>query len=239
MIANINHFDYDKSKMEWFILDSKDGPEDVRLFSTEEEIKIVQRLIHPVKLKYLYRPVKMTIAQKRNYLTKNMTNPWFANVDSDDVYMETYLKYCIDQCKINNVQLAGSPEMIFIHPHHEYKISAIKCSAARQIHEGTFVGTKKYWRSMNGYARHDKKGEGASMVDGNERKIVQTECKNCMICVSHNTNTCSKEMFLEANVQEGKISGLKADILKDILKEEVEGGRNDMCEFKNPEGGLH
>ena len=91
---------------------------------------------------------------------------------------------------------------------------------------------------MNGYARHDKKGEGASMVDGNEKGIVMTECKYCMLCVSHNHNTCSKEMFLEANVQEGEVSGIKADILKEILKEEINLGRDDQAEFMAPEGGL-
>ena len=40
MMANVCHFDYDKKKLEWFILDSKDGDEDVRLFNNEEEINM-------------------------------------------------------------------------------------------------------------------------------------------------------------------------------------------------------
>ena len=33
MMANVCHFNYDKKKLEWFILDSKDGEEDIKLFN--------------------------------------------------------------------------------------------------------------------------------------------------------------------------------------------------------------
>jgi hypothetical protein len=54
MMANICHFNYDKKKIEWFILDSKDGDEDVRLFKNETEVEMVRNVIRPIKLKYVY-----------------------------------------------------------------------------------------------------------------------------------------------------------------------------------------
>ena len=236
MIANIKSFDYDKTKMEWFLLDSKDGEEEIKLFQNEEEIKMVQDIISPVKLKYVYIPKKMTIAEKRNYLTKNMSHPWFANCDSDDIFMETYLKYSIDECRKKKTGLAGSNQMIFCYPHYDFKISAIQCGSARQAHEGTMVGTKKYWKSMDGYSRNDEKGEGASLIDGNEKNIALTECSKAMVCIAHNNNTCSKEIFKDLNEQEGKISGLKADILREIMAEEIAQGFVDNSNFRgNPE----
>ena len=68
MLLNVKSFDYDKKKLEWFILDSKDGDSDVKLFNNEEEIKIVSDMIAPIKLKYVYINRKMTIAEKRTYL---------------------------------------------------------------------------------------------------------------------------------------------------------------------------
>ena len=232
MLLNVKSFDYDKKKLEWFILDSKDGDSDVKLFNNEEEIKIVSDMIAPIKLKYVYINRKMTIAEKRTYLSKNMSHNWFANMDSDDIYFDQYLKYSIDLCRKNKVGLSGSPQMIFIWPHLDYKISAIECSAVRQSHEATMVGTKRYLASMNYYTKNDDKGEGASLVDGNEDNVVKSECKECMMCVCHNRNSCNKDTFQDANVQDFKATGSKIELLKEILKQEVEvEGRVNKSKF--------
>jgi len=188
----------------------------------------VKQIIAPIQLKYVYIPRKMTIAQKRTYLTKNMSHPWFANVDSDDLYFDQYLKYSIDLCRNNKVGLSGSPQMIFCWPHRDYEISAIECSAKRQMHEATMVGTKKYVGSMNYYSRNDTKGEGASLIDGNEKNVVKSDCQNCMMCICHNRNTCNKDTFIGANLQDFKATGTKIDILKEIMKDEIqiEGAKN-------------
>jgi len=231
MMANVCHFNYDKKKLEWFILDSKDGDEDIKLFNNEEEIKMVRDMIAPIKLKYVYIPRKMTIAEKRTYLTKNMSHPWFANMDSDDLYFDQYLKYSIDLCRKNKVGLCGSPQMIFCWVHRDYEISAIECSAVRQIHEATMVGTKKYVASMSYYTRNDEKGEGSSLIDGNEMNVVKSECKDCMMCIAHNNNTCNKDTFIGANVQDFKATGTKIEILKQIMEEEVKGGAKNLSKF--------
>jgi len=234
MIMNIKTFDYDKSKLEWFILDSKDGEEDVRLLPNDIAIKNVQDMIHPIKLRYEYIPRRMSIAEKRTYLSKRMTHNWFANMDSDDIYMESYLKYSIQLCKKNKVGLCGSPQMIFIYPHLDYRITAIQCAAKRQMHEATMVGTKKYLKQMNYYSRHDEKGEGASLVDGNEINVIKSECALCMICVCHNTNTCNKDAFEDVNVQDSKIQGPKFELLENIMKNEVKNGKCNLSKFTIP-----
>jgi len=231
MVANITTFDYDKNKLEWFILDSKDGDEDVRLFPNEMMLENISRLIHPIKLKYVYIDRKMTIAEKRTYLTKRMSHKWFANMDSDDLYFDQYLKYSVDLCRKNKKQFCGSPQMIFCWPHRDYEISAIQCSAKRQAHEATFVGTKKYVGSMGYYSRNDEKGEGSKLVDGNEMNMVKSECKDCMMCICHNRNTCNKDTFIGANVQDFKAEGTKLEVLKDIMKQEVEEGAKNLSQF--------
>ena len=98
------------------------------------------------------------------------------------------------------------------------------------------VGTKKYVKSMGGFTKRDKKGEGASIIDGNEKNVRKTECAMCMICVCHNSNTCSKELFKETNVQDIEIKGEKIEILKNIMKDELEDGFNDIAPFKCSDG---
>ena len=234
MLCNLVNFDYPKDKLEWFILDSKDGDEDVRLIPDDFTKNNIERAIHPIKLKYEYINRKMTIAEKRSYLSKHMTHPYFANMDSDDIYMDSYLKYGISMLKEHKVGLCGSPQMIFIYPHLDYRITAIQCEAKRQMHEATMVGTKKYVRSMNYYTRNDEKGEGASLVDGNEMNVVKSECALCMICVCHNTNTCNKDAFEEANIQDAKITGIKLEILEDIMKGEIKEGKCNKSKFSIP-----
>jgi len=234
MLSNIIHFDYDKEKLEWFILDSKDGDKEVKLIPDEFTKKNIEKIIHPIKLRYEYIPRKMTIAEKRTYLSKKMSHPWFANMDSDDIYMDCYLKYGVHLCKQNKVGLCGSPQMIFIYPHLDYRITAIECSAKRQIHEATMIGTKKYLKQMNYYSRHDEKGEGASLVDGNEMNVMKSECSLCMICVCHNTNTCNKDAFEGVNIQEAKITGVKLELLEQIMKDEIQEGKINKSKFTIP-----
>jgi hypothetical protein len=159
-------------------------------------------------------------------------------VDSDDLYFEQYVKYSIDLCRKNKVQFAGSPQMIFCWPHRDFEISAIECPAKRQSHEATFVGTKKYAASMGYYSRNDDKGEGAALVDGNENNMVKSECKNCMMCICHSRNTCNKDIFIGANVQDIKGEGTKFEILREIMKEEIAEGPRNLSQFtiKDPQG---
>lgn len=234
MLCNLVNFDYDKNKLEWYILDSKDGDEDVKLIPDDFTRENIEKAIHPIKLKYEYIPRRMTIAEKRTHLSKNMTHPYFANVDSDDIYMDSYLKYGIAMLKKHKVGLCGSPQMIFIYPHLDYRITAIQCEAKRQMHEATMMGTKKYVRSMNYYTKNQEKGEGASLVDGNEMNVVKTECCLQMICVCWNGNTCNKDTFEECNIQDAKISGVKLDILKDIMKDELKEGKINKSKFTIP-----
>ena len=236
MISNIKNFHYDKTKLNWYILDSKDGEEDIRLFPSTPEghelLKSVREQISPIKLIYEHRNRKMTIAEKRNHLVKHSVTNWWANVDSDDIYMDSYLRYSLHIAQKENVQLVGSPEMIFVYPHYDYKITAIRCEATRQAHEASMVGTKKYVRSMGGFTKRDKKGEGASIIDGNEQNVRKTECAYVMVCVCHSNNTCSKELFKEVNVQDAKIEGEKIEILKNIMKDELATDFVDNAEFK-------
>ena len=101
MICNLEQFDYPKHLIEWCILDSKDGDEDVRLLENQKIIDLCQKRLGRIKLNYKYVPKKMTIAEKRTYLAKKMmTNKWFANMDSDDIYFPQYLKYSIQNLKV-------------------------------------------------------------------------------------------------------------------------------------------
>ena len=222
MVANIMTFDYDKEKLVWYILDSKDGDEDIRLFpDTPEGNKLqddVRKAIHPVNLIYEYWGKKMTIAEKRNHLVKHSTTKWWANMDSDDIYLPTYLQYSLDMLLKNKVGLCGSPQMLFIYPNHDYKTSFINCPANRQIHEATMCFTRKHFRRMGGFSKIGN-GEGSKMVDGcNEKQFYKTEVDKQMICICHQDNTCKKDKFLaDRFLVDAKITGRQMELLRELF----------------------
>ena len=196
MLLNVKLFQYPRDKLEWVICDSlsKDGKKGEKLFANDSEVKECEK-ITGVKIKYIYKNEAFSIGKKRNFLGKQASNTYLANMDSDDIYFPSYLLYSIRGLLDNKKQCCGSPEMLFVYPHKEYKVTAIRCEAMRQIHEATMVMTKKHFKRMGGYESNSQ-GEGAKIVDGcNSSFFIKTECDKCMMCVCHDGNTIDKEQF--------------------------------------------
>jgi len=197
MICNLSCFDYPRELITWEILDSrsKDNKKGKKLFENDKQIKFLQEDLG-IKIKYIYVDKSMSIGEKRNYLSKNADNKIMINLDSDDIYFPTYLKYSVMNLKEKKVGLTGSNQMLFFDVKND-KYYAISCDALRQIHEASMCYTKKHWRAMGGY-EISSQGEGASMIDNmNEKNITNLKIDNLMICVCHNENTIDKEKFLE------------------------------------------
>ena len=217
-LCNIKGFDYDKKKLEWVILD--DHPTNP-FIPNSAVLDKVKKLLAPVKGNYVYDPKRhLTIGEKRNKLVKLAKYNYIANMDDDDVFFPSYLKHSIEIMKTNNYGLVGCPEMLFVFPHHDFQISYINCPSKRQAHESSMVTTKKYVKSMGGFPKSSQ-GEGAKLVDFNEKRVGRTNIKKCMCCVAHSTNTCNKDRFLQDKI-EGRISEMHKRILCDIFNLEYQ-----------------
>ena len=196
MIANLQNFLYPKEKLEWVIIDSwsRDGKIGDRLFKSYQEIEHYRKQIG-FPIKYIYKHEALTIGKKRNLLVKNASYNYCINMDSDDIYFPHYILYSIRTLLENKKDCCGSPEMLFIYPNDNYKVTGIRCQAMRQIHEATMCYTKKHHKRMGGY-ENNSQGEGAKMVDGcNEKVFMKTEIHKCMMCICHDDNTVNKYKF--------------------------------------------
>ncbi len=213
IIHNVRGLQYPREKIELVILDdSSDDP----LFKDISQ-EIFEKAIHPVKLKYVRENVKKTIGEKRNKLCKLSSHKIIACMDSDDLYLPSYLQYAISELKNNNLSAVGSPEMLFCFPHLDWKITGIKCASNRQIHEATLVYTKKHFNAMGGFAKNSQ-GEGAKMFDFmNDKKIKQLEVNKIMVCICHNENTCNKDQFKESQEFQGHIGDFEKLLISEIL----------------------
>jgi hypothetical protein len=146
-----------------------------------------------------------------------------ACMDSDDVYMPTYLRYSVSAIKQYKVGITSSASMMFCFPQYDYKLTGIRCGFKRQAHEACCVFTKKHFRSMGGFISKGAKGnqgEGVKMIDHNEKMMINLDIRMLMVCVVHSVdegNTIDKERFKDADV-EGSIQSLPhLDCLKLIL----------------------
>ena len=195
IMYNLKNMDYDKSKLEWCILDDGKKP----LFENIEKLNEVKKELHPMKINYVYNKVKKHIGVKRNLLVKQAKYKIYIMMDDDDIYFPSYIKHSIETLNGSKYGLVGSNHMVFIYFNHNYKASKIECSAKRQIHEATMCFTKKYFNSMPGFGKTSR-GEGANMIDFNENKASYTDISLCMICLCHDNNTYNKEQFYKYKI---------------------------------------
>lgn len=222
MISNMINIQYPKNKLEWVILDSwsKDGKVAEPLFKSEEEIRHYSRIIS-IHIRYIYRPEAVSIGKKRNMLVKEARHKYCINMDSDDIYLPHYILYSVRELIKNKKECCGSPQMLFVYPNDNYKITGINCPSLRQIHEATMCHTKKHHKRMGGYATNSQ-GEGAKMIDGcNEKVFLKTDITKCMVCVAHEDNTIGKDGFNRDDITIGDInlSSLpQLEVLKEIFK---------------------
>ena len=210
-IDNLLKFKYPKDMLEVLIYD--DGTE-----SFIKDIEKFKKDIDPIQLKYIKTNDKKSIGFKRNYLIKNATNKIVCFMDDDDIYHPEYINYSYQMLKNNKAGLVGSPQMLFVYPEDNFKMTMIACEFKHQIHEATMMMTKKYFKSMGGGFQNTSRGEGAKMVQTQDKNVTKTDIGLIMICLAHSENSVDKEQFCDDKFSiKQNYQGDKLDILKSIL----------------------
>lgn len=194
MIANIVGQDYPREKIELCIL--QDGDQD--LFLNKERYDMFKNSIG-VKLKYVYEQnVRRTIGEKRNLLVKMATHKICAMMDSDDIYLPSYLRHSVNALKQYNANITSSASMLFVYPKLDFKMTGIRCNYKYQCHEACCVFKKKFFRAMGGFTKTSQ-GEGVKLFEGtNQDKIINLDITKLMVCVAHEGeqgNTIDKNQF--------------------------------------------
>tara|TARA_R110002050_G_scaffold77436_2_gene165269 strand:- start:68 stop:517 length:450 start_codon:yes stop_codon:yes gene_type:complete len=126
------------------------------------------------------------------------SHKYLANMDSDDIYIPSYIRHSINSLKEFNAGITTSTAMLFVYPKLNFKTSAIKCINKYQGHEACCVYTKKYFNSMKGYNKTSQ-GEGVKLLSGTDKKIINLDISKLMICIAHGENTIDKDQFQDEN----------------------------------------
>lgn len=209
IISNIVNLDYPKNKLELVIL--QDGPED--LFISKERYDAFKDAIG-IKFQYKYeKDIRRTIGEKRNKLVKMATHKICAMMDSDDIYMSSYIKYSVSALKQYKAGATSSACMLFVYPKENFKMSAIKCGYKHQMHEACAVFTKKYHKQIGGFSKTSQ-GEGLNFFQNVDNQMINLDISKLMVCVCHDGNTIPKGQFSEVNEDYAEFCD---DSLKNLL----------------------
>lgn len=210
LIRNIKLQEYPHKLLKVIIDD--DSPEDEKLIISNQELKDIQKHLYPIQLEYKYSKNKRSIGKKRNDLIKSADTKIIAFMDDDDVYMPTYISYQYQLLKDNKAGCVGSNKMIFTMSEKDWEVYAIDCGDVKHlIHEATLMMTKKWYRASCGF-ENSSQGEGKTIFQGNERKVVISDVMKCMICLQHPWNTIDKLQFCKDECR------VKIDINEDLIK---------------------
>ena len=199
------------------VLIDDDGSE---RFIKENEMEDVKKLIHPIRLNYMYSTKKRSIGQKRNNLAKKCDTKVFCYIDDDDVYLPTAITHTYETMIKNKKSCAGSDKMVFCMTSDDFKIYGINCgNNVNLIHEGgCLMMTNKFFRASCGF-ENSSTGEGKTLFYGMEKCVAITDISKVMLCIQHDNNTVDKKQF---NKEENRIDIEISDEMKNLLKEILE-----------------
>ena len=215
VIRNLETQDYPHEHIQVIIDD--DGSD--KLIQSQEELEVIQKHLHPIKVKYINNKPKRTIGAKRNDLVKSATTKIVCYMDDDDVYMPTYLSYTYSMLKKHKVGCVGSNKMIFTMSSKNFDIHAIDCGDNKSlIHEATMMFSKKWFSASQKFA-NSSQGEGACIFQGHHKTVAITDVVQQMICLEHDSNTVNKLQFA---TEQTKIDISLDDKLINIIKNILE-----------------
>lgn len=143
----------------------------------------------PYNLAY-HKVKRMTIGEKRNYLKEAATGEIIAHMDSDDCYNPEYIQSCVDTMILNDCEITGSSDMLFINPVSGWS-GRQSCVYNAMCNEATMVYTKEYAKKYHYQKRNHSENESFTK---DHWLITQTPIENIMVCVNHQ-NTVDKSIW--------------------------------------------
>lgn len=150
-----------------------------------------QRLELNIPYPVVYCLVKrMTIGEKRNYLKEIATGDIIAHMDSDDCYNPDYIQNCVDTMIVNDCEITGSSDMLFINPVTKWT-GRQSCLYNQMLNEATQIYTKNYAKTYHYEKRNHSENESFTR---DHWLITQTPIDDIMVCVNHH-NTIDKTQW--------------------------------------------
>ena len=195
-LSNVCAQDYPKDKIKVLIHECKSN----NPFIKDTDLAPIRRNLHPIQIKHCVDfSGRKTIGEKRNWLVKNCETEWFMFFDSDDIYLPTALKHSVEGLINSERKIAGSSQMIFCYPLHDFATTMISCGDEKNmIHEATLCSTRSFFKKHKLKFKNTSRGEFEGLLNNVQNKdVLLTNICYIMMCLCHKGNSVDKTMFLK------------------------------------------
>ena len=144
----------------------------------------------PFPINYI-KCARMTIGQKRNLLASQCKGFYIAHMDTDDVYLPTYIEHSISTLERYKKNAIGTSDMVFIYP--DGKTGAMRNPLLSMANEATLVYKKTFWDEK--HFAETQSSEAIYFLQGRHWQIAHSDIKKVMICICHSSNTVDKNVW--------------------------------------------
>ena len=144
----------------------------------------------PYQINYI-KCARMTIGQKRNLLASKCKGFYIAHMDTDDVYLPSYIEHSVSILETQKKDAVGTSDMIFIYA--DGKTGAMRNPLLSMANEATLVYKKSFWNEKQ--FGETQSSEAIPFLQGRHWQTAHSEIKKVMICICHSTNTVDKNVW--------------------------------------------
>ncbi len=177
-INNWVNFAYDRSKLEWIILD--DSP------SQEQQLhdKLDPLLQQRQNIKYVLLSKELSVGRKRNIGCEIAAGEYIIMMDDDDVYFSDSILSKVITLVTHDKDVCFSRPLAILDVKN---MSSYILENFEDVAEASLAFTKKYWLDRR-FDDNAKNGEGRMFIAGNENKAIELPFYFNFICIQHTSN---------------------------------------------------
>lgn len=178
-INNWLSFIYDRTKLEWIIIDDTEKKED-QLHDLLDPL-LQQR--HNIKYVILGRHTN--VGKKRNIGCDIAAGEYIVMMDDDDVYFSDSILSKILTLVTHEKEILFSRPLAILDVKN---MSSYILENFDDVAEASVAFSKKYWRDIKRFDDTVEKGEGKNLIAGNESLAIELPFYFNFICIQHTSN---------------------------------------------------
>lgn len=178
-INNWISFMYDRSKLEWLIIDDSEKKED-------QLIDVLDPLLKQGhNIKYVVLNQHTNVGKKRNIGCELARGEFLIMMDDDDIYFSDSILSKVITLSTHNKQICFSRPLAVLDVKN---MSSYIIEGFSDVAEASLCMTKNYWKNVRRFDDVAKNGEGKNIIVGNEALAIELPFYFNFICIQHTTN---------------------------------------------------
>lgn len=150
---------------------------------------------------HYYKTKRVTIGEKRHFLSTLAKGKYLINFDTDDFYKSDYISHSIYTLLKYDKECCGSADMV-IYKQDEFYTQ--RCMYIYMLNEATMCMTKDFYNNSSKYLGRNY-NESIVFLKQNIDKLCETKMP-LMCCVSHNNNTIDKKVWCRTETKDDDTS---------------------------------